>query len=483
MAPDAVLVLDAGTSALRAVLVTADGRTTTIAAHTWPMSTPPDAAPFGREYDPAGVRESIAAIAAAVGRRRERVVAVAVTGQREGLAFAAGNEPVLLSPNIDARASADGIAIDARLAERVYEVTGHLPSLMQAPAKLRWLRTHRPGDAARVDGIMPLADWIAAELTGVRVMSRSLGVETGLLPLAGATLPDDEPFSDVLRFVLPVVSDGVVAGKAHGGALHGVPVVLAGADTQCALAGMGGVGPGDAGVPAGWSAPVQMVLDEPLLDTERRTWTGRHVASGRFVLESNAGETGRAWSWVRDLLGASDADANALATASPVGARDVMVALGPRVMAAHAMTAGVGALAVPLPLVMAAPSHGDVLRATLEGCAFAIRANLEQLEEVSGRRVDLLRVGGGMSRESSPFPEMLAQVLGRPVEVAVSPETSALGAALLAARAVGGPFAGELEEALAQPRRIEPDARVSAAYDDLYDRWCAMADQLALGLL
>ena len=249
------------------------------------------------------------------------------------------------------------------------------------------------------------------------------------------------------------------------------------------LLGMGIVAPGDVGVPTGWSAPAQMVLDTPLLDPQMRTWTGVHVVPEGWVLESNASETGRAWAWLAELMSLTDAEADALVAASPPGANDAMAVVGARRMTAHAMSAGVGALTMPLPLVMSAPSRGDLLRSVMESIAYAIRANIEQLEEVSGRNADRVAIGGGMSR--GPLPRILADVLGRPIEVARAPETSAIGAAILTAVAVGiHPSLEAAIEAMAGGRAtIQPDPAVSAAYDDLYDRWCAMADELASGLL
>lgn len=502
MAADALLVIDAGTSALRSVVVGADGMVRTIATAEWPMFTPDDAAPFGREYQAMDVVFALAEIQPHTSTMSytprgntigdvgpfvpERIVAVAVTGQREGLAFGTRDGGAyLISPNIDARASAEGIAIDARMADAVYAATGHLPSLMQAPAKWRWLRANRAHDAGGI--ILPLADFLAHELTlagGTTSvvaprMSRSLAVENGLAPLVGV-LPD-EPYAEVVAMAPEMVADGSILGPDGGGHLGGAPIVLAGADTQCALLGMGIVGPGDVGVPAGWSAPAQMVLDTPLLDPRRRTWTGVHVIPDRWVLESNASETGRAWAWLR--MGTPDAEADQLVAASPPGANDVMAVIGPRRMRAHAMSAGVGALTMPLPFVMSAPSRGDLLRSVLESIAYAIRANIEQLEEVSGRSAGRVAIGGGMSR--GPLPRILADVLGRPIEVARAPETSAIGAAILAAVAVGlHPSLETAVEAMAGQRTtLTPDAGVSAAYDDLYDRWCAMADTFESGTL
>ncbi|HZP56046.1 MAG TPA: FGGY-family carbohydrate kinase [Dehalococcoidia bacterium] len=480
MGGEAVLVLDAGTSALRGVLVEATGATRTLGAAPWRMLTPEDAAPFGRELDGAEVGAQADRLIAEAAGAGGRIAAVACTGQREGLVFAdEALGAVLVSPNVDARASAEGMRIDAARAPEAYRTTGHLPSLMQAPAKLAWLRANRPADAARVRWVLPLADWIAARLSGAPMMSRTLAVENGLADVASGEVAGAWLSSlGVARELVPTAAaDGAAVGETRGGPLAGVPVVLAGADTQCALIGMGAVSPGACGVPCGWSAPAQLVLDAPLVDGEMRTWTGMHAISGAWVLESNAGETGRAWAWLCETLGVSPEEACALAATSPAGARDTAIVLTARRMAAARMNAGLGALTVPLPIVMSAPSRGDVLRSALEATACAVRANIEQLECVSGRQIETVRAGGGMTR-APLFVRILADVLDRPVEVARAPETTALGAAALASVAVGlhGTTEAGINTMTAPRTRLTPDAAASAAYEDVYARWCALAD-------
>lgn len=482
MPADRVLVIDAGTSALRAVMVGAsDGSVGPLATEPWPVFIPDDTGPYGREFEAGGVFTALQRLLAAAAPHRDALAAVAFTGQREGLVFLdQRRQPLLISPNVDARASAEGIAIDASHAPAVYAATGHLPSLIQAPAKLAWFRANRPDDAARVREVLPLADWLASILTGSGAMTRSLAVENGLLDVTMLTPP--AALLDALQvppsLLPPAVVDGFVVVEPAGGDGIALPVVLAGADTQCALLGMGAFAPGDAGVAAGWSAPVQLVTANATLDPLMRTWAGVHVVPDCWVIESNAGETGRAWDWACGLLAQTPNAADALATTSPPGARDAMAVLGAPTMNAAAMRAGVGGLTFPLPLVMSAPGAADLLRSVLEATAFAIRANIEQLQAVSGVAMPVIRLGGGMSR-SALFAQMLADVLDRRVEVAAA-ETSAVGAAVLAAKGIG--LHATLENALdamtAGRRCLEPDPRTSAVYDDVYARWREMAGRM-----
>ena len=482
MPAERVLVIDAGTSALRAIAVTAEGTVEVVSAEALPTVRPRGGSEFAREFSHAFEDRAYASLLEQAAVRTPDVAALAFTGQREALACIASNgQPVMLSPNTDARAAGEGAAFDARLGERVYDTTGHLPSLLMAPAKLAWLRAHRPDDAARVHAVLPFADWLAARLTGEPKASRNLTCEIGLIDVgSGASareLSVELVGADAAEALhrAEIVDEAEVAGVVREGPFKDVPVVLAGGDTQCGALGGGAAQDGDCAVVAGWSAPLQLVLDRPLLDAKRRTWTGMHVVPGHWVLESSAGDTGVAWTSICSLLAVDAEQGDSLAREAEAGAEDTLMVLGRAPMNAAGMAAGVGAITFPLPFAAWPLRKRAVARAALEAAAYAVRANLEQLEEVSGRRIDVLRMGGGMSR-SALFAQIVADVLDRPVEVARSPETTALGAAALAFVAVGVHRSiDEAVAAMALPtRRVTPDARDSATYDDCYARWREM---------
>jgi sugar (pentulose or hexulose) kinase len=474
--PDSVLVIDVGTSAMRAVLVRSDGTVLPLATEAHHLLTPDEAAPFGHEFDQMELRSSLFRLIGAGGAHRSRLAAITITGQREAVVFSDGEgHPLFASPNQDARAAGQGMAIDAARSAEVYAVTGHLPSLLQIPAKLAWLGAERPQVASKVRWVTPLVDWCAGALAGTVACSRSLAAENGLLDVSAGTLPDAYLRSLGLdpALVPPITADGTLDSVA------GLPVILAGADTQCALVGLGATEPGSVGVAAGWSAPLQMATARAIIDTERRTWTSVHVVPGTWILESNVGETGGVWEWICAMMRVSGDEADALAAAAPVGSHDVSVLAGARRMRASELNASMGAMTFPLPLAVSDAGRGEVLRATLEGIACAIRANLEQLEFVSGAHVGGLELGGGMSR-SALFARIVADVIDRPVRVAAHPETSAVGAAALAAVSAG--LHPSLDEAVAamcgRGQTIRPILATSAEYEDVYGRWCALADEI-----
>jgi xylulokinase len=110
----------------------------------------------------------------------------------------------------------------------------------------------------------------------------------------------------------------------------------------------------------------------------------------------------------------------------------------------------------------------------LEGVAYGLRDSLELLREL-GVTPEKGRVSGGGAR-SRLWLEIVASVLGLPVELTVVEEGSAYGAALLAGVA-DGVFADAREAVAACVRAgeaIEPNPDWASAYEAGYARFRAL---------
>ncbi len=483
MAADHTLALDAGTSGARGVVAKPGAGVVAVARREWRYETPPEIAPLGRAFDSEAFWSVICGVArdalAKAGLSAGDIAAVGVTSQRLAVVIIDGEGRALYAgPNLDARAVGEGFAIDARLAGRVYDSCGKLPSLLLAAAKAQWLRKRDEAGFARAAAVFSMGDWIAHRLTGELRAEPSLSADCGLLDVT--TRARDEALMAALdvpaALLPPLVTPQEVAGRVTpaageaAGLAPGTPVVIAGSDTQCALLGMGVIEPGEVGIAAGWSCPLMQVTAEPRIDPQRRTWTSVHVVPERWVVESSATDAGRTWRWWSEtLLGEGDAtlgEAAALAAQAPPASRDVLALLGPAAMNAGAMGLHLGGILMHTPLSVGAVGRPELLRAILENIAFALRANLEQAEEVTGLAATRIALGGGLT-QAAPFPRIVADALGRPVEVAREVDVTGLGAARLAAEAVGLPADG-----LVPPvERIEPEAGVSETYRRAYERW------------
>ena len=490
MAAEHLLALDAGTSGARCLIARPGDGPVAVVRREWSYETPPEIAPLGRSFDAEMFWSTLCEVTrqalAQAKLSGSDIAAVGVTSQRLGLVVIDGDGRSLHGmPNVDARAVIEGFSIDGRLAERVYGSTGKLPSLLLAPAKLQWLRNHDEAAWQRAVAVLAVGDWVAYRLTGELAAERSLAGDCGLLEITSRER--DEALLRELdvppQFLQPLVSAGDVMGKVtpqaadETGLAVSTPVVIAGGDTQCALLGMGVEEVGEAGISAGSSCPVQQVTAEARLDPERRTWAGLHVLPERWVVESNTGNAGEMWQWWCELLlGKSGEDlaeaASLVAQASP-GSQNVFALLGPATMNAGAMGLHLGGVLMTTPLAVGSVGRAELLRAALENIAYALRGNLEQAERVSERPAQRVTLGGGMTLTAA-FPRILADVLGRPIEVAPEVDASALGAAILAARAVGMPDAS-----LRPPmQRLEPEPPAVETYQRQYERWQYVGEKL-----
>ena len=213
------------------------------------------------------------------------------------------------------------------------------------------------------------------------------------------------------------------------------------------------------------------------LDPHLRTNLYRAAVPDLWYSMAAIQNAGLALEWARQTLGATWDDVYEEAFAVPPGAGGVVFLpylSGERTPRfdpdARGAWAGLGL----------DHGRGHLLRAALEGVAFALREGLEALEE-AGTRVPELRLAGGGSVEES-WRQLLADVLGRPLRVLpgmLAAVASARGAALLAGAASGVYRSPEDTLALApDPDRTVRPGEASGAYEEAYARYRGLYPRL-----
>ena len=127
-------------------------------------------------------------------------------------------------------------------------------------------------------------------------------------------------------------------------------------------------------------------------------------------------------------------------------------------------------------------SRAEVYRALIESTAFGARVIVERLAEC-GIPIDRTVCCGGIAARNDLFMQIYADVLGRPMLLAGSAQTPALGAAISAAVAAGADAGGyaTFEEAQARmtslrDERFDPDPGAQSAYDDLFAMYRELHD-------
>ena len=438
---------------------------------------------------------------AKVGARPPDILAVSTTGMRHGsVVVDARGEVLLATPTRDARGAVHGLELAAERGREFHERTGHFPAPLFAASRLLWMADSAPELLGRAHAVLGLSDWLAYRLSGKMVAEPSVASESGLFEVGARRWADDLIGSLGLpRHLFPeVVSSGTALGPlgkdaaAHLGLQPGIPVVAGGGDTQCGLLGAGAVDSGQIAIIAGSTMPVQRVLERGFIDAEARLWTSHHVVQGRWTLESNGGPSGDMTDWLAGVIysGWRDPAAALFAEASQsvVGAEGILSTLGAEVFNASGLRLPLGHLTLsPMMVADDQSRRRHLSRAVVEGLAFAARRNIELLQKAAQNgSVQSIRLAGGMSK-STFFAQLLADVLGVPVEAAQVPECSALGAAICAA--VGARLYDDVVDAakrFAGPLRgFAPDPARHSVYQSHYDHWLEVgaarqqADELA----
>jgi autoinducer 2 (AI-2) kinase len=460
---------------------------------------------FGYDLDTVEVWQLLSEAAresmAKAGARPQEVLAISTTGMRHGsVVVDARGEVLLATPTRDGRGAMHGLELAAERGREFHERTGHFPAPLFTASRLLWMADSAPELLGRAHAVLGLSDWLAYRLAGRTVAEPSVASESGLFEAGARRWADDLIRSlDLPRHLFPeVVSSGTALGPlgkdaaTQLGLQPGTPVVAGGGDTQCGLLVTGAVDSGHMAIIAGSTMPVQRVLERGVIDSDGRLWTSHHVVPGRWTLESNGGPSGDMIDWLAGVFysGWGDPAAALFAEAaqSVVGAEGIVSTLGAEVFNASRLRLPVGHLTLSPMLVADDRSRRRHLaRAVVEGLAFGVRANIELLHKAAQNgSVEPIRLAGGMSK-SAFFAQLLADVLGAPVEVAQVPECSALGAAICAGAGAGlySKIVDGAKRFGSGVRRFAPDPVRRSAYESYYHRWLELraarqqADEIA----
>lgn len=480
-----VLSLDIGTAGGRALIADSEGRRVGSAARGWRYRTDSDGFPV---LDSGVVWASLASAVREVVRsslaRPEAIAVIGITSQRNGVVLLDAKGSILYAgPNTDGRATKEGIAIEREHGDLIYETAGRLPAFKYLPSRLAWFRANKPEIASRTAHALSFGDWLAYRLTGQVATDPTQAAESLCFDVRRGMY--SQTLCDALdvpaRFLPRVITEplGTLPEDiAREFGLHpGTPVVRAGGDTQCAALAMGVIEPGDVAITAGTMMPVEQIVAPAVLDPMRRLLTSPHAVPGRTMLEVHCGEAGAVVDWLLSLLGESGNHTWLEQAASDAGPGSGGVSLidpGPTNMGDFPVMR-TGGFAFPIPVSQLSVGREDLARAVLEGVAYAARAGIEWLTEVSGRPAGDIAVCGGLSR-SRTFVKVLAAVLGRDVRCAREPHAAALGAAIVAAAAAGlhtsvGAAAARMSD---RGEVVRPEAGWLAIYDGLYMSWTSL---------
>jgi xylulokinase len=433
MTPAAVLGLDLGTSRVKALLCTTDGTVLGRGAAGYQVAAPRDG---WAETDPEQWWQAArSAVRAALGPAPAQVAGLAIVGQMHGLVLYA-ERAVVLRPAIvwlDGRASAevgDYLRLPADLRARL----GNAPSAGMAGPILLWLSRHEPGLYRQARWMLSPKDWLRTRLTGEPATDPTDASGTLLFDLERDAWATDVAEALGLRTDLlpPILPSAQVAGHLLPAAAEalglpaGIPVATGAADTAASLLA--------ADLPApDWALLIlgtggQLIVPVPASADIGATNLFRSVGPGTYRL-AGAQNVGAALDWVRRTLGASWDELYGTAERPWSASTPVFLPYLAGERWAHRDSGGAWT-----GLTLA---HGreDLMRAALEGVAFLLRGQLDELRAAGCAPAKIMLAGGGSTPPA--WRQLLADVLDLPLYPAGTDELTVRGATNLAAIAAG----------------------------------------------
>ncbi len=484
------LGIDAGTSAVKAIAIDAEGAVVATASSPLTLQTPK---PGWAEQDPAAWWEATVSSLKQLLKqvKADDIGGIGLSGQMHSSVFLDGQANVIRPALLwcDGRTTEQCRTIENTLGiERMSKTVGNAAFEGFTLPKILWLKQHEPENYEKLAKVLLPKDYIRFKLTGEMAAEPSDASGTLMFDVMKREFDTDLLKDLGLKpsLVTSVGGSSEVLGKvtaevaAATGLKQGTPVVGGGADNACGAVGVGAVSPGQTVLSWGTSGTVLSPTKSPVVDPQLRVHTFCHAAEDTWYVMGVMLTAGGAFAWhqkelAKELEGKPPSVLSDEAEAIPAGA-DGLTFLpylqGERTPHKNAEARGAF---VGLSL---AHTRAHMTRAVLEGICFGYKDGLGLLSNMGLSGDDLLVTGGG---SNSPFVRsLLADTLNLKLKQVNKEEGPAFGAAILGA--VGaGQFASTAEacsKLLSYNDRESPSADAAERYADAYARFRALYPKL-----
>ena len=485
-----VLGCDVGSQGTNVALYAADGTLVSSSYQPYDLSFPN---PGWAEQDPdlwiSATQAGISAVLTELPEGPSAVKGLSFGSQLDGMVVcdAAGNalRPSLIWMDRRAEEQAAALAKVMDEAEFYRRVGANLDS-SHAVFKALWVRDNEPEVFAKAAHLMPPGSYVLWKASGVLAVDYSNASSLALLdPRTRAWSDEVLDATGIDRAMLPELGPGtravaaVTAAFAEETGLSPDTVVAIGCgDEMAATLGAGVFAPGEVCDVVGTAEPVCAASAEPREDPTMLVECHPHADPDAWLLENPGFVSGGNLRWWRDQFAPIErgAEAEGLGDAYdllsleaeriPPGAEGVVFL--PAMQGAMAPEWNGAARGVFYGLTLA-HTRAHMTRAVLEGSAFGLR---DILEAMTGAGLDVRRltiVGGGA--KGPLWRQIKSDVTGLPVRVPESVETTATGAAILAAVGAGvhSTVADAVDAFVAyRPEEHQPDPERREAYDEAY---------------
>ena len=332
--------------------------------------------------------------------------------------------------------------------EFILKRTGNRVAGCHTLPQLLWVKEAEPDNFNRISKIILPKDYIGYRLTGA--LSTDLNNASATLLYNNGDLTwDDEICKDFEipgSILPPVLKSSEVMGKISReasritGLSEGTPVISGAGDASTAILGLGIADSGQVAVIAGTAGVIMSGWNRYIYDSRGRCFSLVHPAGDMWLLATATNTACSSLDWFRNILdttGSVDYDIlSESANESAPGSGGII--FHPYLAGERSPYWNTRARSI---FFGGQLSHkrGDFIRAVMEGVAFSLNDCFMIHREISGiTETDIgeIRLAGGILN-SPVWKKILADILGKSIQIPEEKELGILGCAINAAVGVG----------------------------------------------
>ncbi len=376
---------------------------------------------------------------------------------------------------------------------KIFDLSGNSFEPTYTTPKILWFKKNLPDVYKQTYKFLQSNSYIAFQLTGKFTQDLSQGY--GIHSFNMVEGKWDDGFCEELGFdreKLPeifqcheVIGEVTSEAAAITGLASGIPVVAGGLDASCGTLGAGVLKVGQTQEQGGQAGGMSICLNSAT--AHPKLILGFHVVPGLWLLQGGTVGGGGAIKWFKQEFGAFEDVASKVTGVSPFKLMDDE---------AEKINPGSdGVLFLPYMAGERSPlwdknakgvffglnynkTRAHMIRAIMEGCAFALNHNLKTAEEIGVGVNELVAMGGAAN--SRLWTQIKADITGKTIKVPTSDTATTLGAAILAGVGTGQypSFEAAVKDTIVTTRTHEPNMENNKIYNRNFEIFLELYEKL-----
>ncbi len=370
--------------------------------------------------------------------------------------------------------------------EEICSRTGqpHVQPLWPA-TRLLWLRKNDPSRFRNTHKFLLVEDYLIFRFTGKYITEQSLVSSTlyydirarkwwkemlDYLEISGEMLPEVRPCGTSL-------GNQTEAAISETGLPEDILIVTGAYDHVAGAIGAANYAEGTVSETTGSSMAMVVTLDKPIDNFSLGLPMQCHAIEGKYLLLPYGQTAGLVLKWFREQFCGDETYDALISDAAKIPAGADGLTMLPHLSGSGSPEFEANAKGVVAGL-SSATTKAHFTRAILESIACMIKRNLDALEK-GGISVNEMRALGGGSK-SDLWNQIKADLTNVKIVTVKGQETSAIGAAILAATGAGvfQSISCASQKMVTFSRSFTPDATAHHEYRRVYQRYVALSDQL-----